>query len=359
MDPSSIPEIARPVDVDAHLARYLDAVHRGDRRGAIDVAIGLLERGVDPETIITDLLARSQWEIGRGWEEGTWSIALEHRASAITESALQAVADTALRAPGAVVEGSRGRAVVACSEGEWHVLPGRMASEVLRLRGADVSFIGPSVPAGELVEMLGDDAPAAVAITCSMPMSLTGTWRTINALRAVGMTILCGGRGVGAHGVWGRALGADLWAPDFVTGADLLLTALQSDPPRPRDPVGTPIVIEEVRLIHRDHESIVEAATANALAAWPNIRESDAAVRATRDDLGSTLKVVASATLVGDAAIITDYVTWFETVLAARDLPLAFVSSAFTLLLEVLSPELPHARNMARTGLTACTAAPM
>ncbi len=215
MNPSTVPEVIEPVDFDAHLALYLDAVHRGDRRGAIDVAMDLLERGIGPETIITDLLARSQVEIGRGWEEGKWSVALEHRASAITESALQAVTDTALRAPGAVVEGSSGRAVVACTEGEWHVLPGRMASEVLRLRGADVSFIGPSVPADELVAMLGDDAPAAVAITCSMPMSLTGTWRTINALRAVGMTIVCGGRGFGPHGAWGRALGADLWAPDF------------------------------------------------------------------------------------------------------------------------------------------------
>ncbi len=119
------------------------------------------------------------------------------------------------------------------------------------------------------------------------------------------------------------------------------------------------MVIEEVRLIHRDHESIVEAATTNALAAWPSLRESDAAVRATRDDLASTLKVTSSATLVGDTTIITDYVTWFETVLAARDLPLAFVSTAFTLLLEVLPPELPLTRNMARTGLTACTAAPI
>ena len=84
---------------------------------------------------------------------------------------------------------------------------------VLRLRGTDVSFIGPSVPAAELAAFLGDDPPAAVAITCSMPMSLTGTWRTISALRALGMTIVCGGRGFGPDGRWGLALGA-CWLED-------------------------------------------------------------------------------------------------------------------------------------------------
>ncbi len=358
MKPSNLPEMLEPDNVDAHLGLYLDAVHRGDRRGAIDEAMRLLENGVDAERIITDLLARSQREIGRGWAEGRWSVALEHRASAITESALQAVSETVLRAPGALVEGSRGRTVVACSEGEWHVLPGRMASEVLRLRGVDVSFIGPSVPAEELAAMLGENPPPAVAITCSMPRSLTGSWRTISAMRALGMTIVCGGRGFGRKGEWGLALGADLWAPDFSTGADLLLNAPQSRP-SPRDPIGNPALVGEVGLLRRDHGFLVEAATANALTAWPYLRETDAALRATREDLDSTLGILESATLLEDPVIVTDYAQWFESVLAARDLPLSFVPTAFALLLEVIPDELQCARRMANVGLEVCTAAPM
>jgi methanogenic corrinoid protein MtbC1 len=359
VEPSSVSRIIGPVEMAADLTLYLDAVHRGDRREAIGVAIGLLERGMDPESIITNLLARAQSEIGRGWQEGRWSVALEHRASAITESAVQAVADTALRAPGAVVEGSAGRAVVACSEGEWHVLPGRMAAEVLRLRGADVSFVGPSVPAAELAEMIGDDPPSAVAVTCSMPASLSGAWRTITAMRTVGMTVIIGGRGFGPDGRWGLALGADAWAPSFSTGADLLLASLQGPPSPPREPLGEPATVEELRILDRDHEALVEAGTARALAAWPYLRQTDAAQRATRADLASTLRVVASADLFGDAAIVTEYVTWFESVLAARDLPLAFVSTAFSLLLDVLPARLARARGFAQAGRAACSAAPL
>lgn len=134
---------------------------------------------------------------------------MEHRASAITESVLHAVVDNAMHAPGAMIEGIRGWVVIACTEGEWHLLPGMMVSEVLRLRGADVAFIGPSIPADEFAGFLGDKPPAAVAISCSMPMSVVGAWHSISALRAMGMTVVCGGRGFGSDGRWGLALGAD------------------------------------------------------------------------------------------------------------------------------------------------------
>lgn len=343
------------MDVEPFLARYLAAVQRGERREAIDVAVALLQQGVSAGRVITDLLARAQTEIGLGWQQGRWSVAMEHHASAITESALQAVVHHAMSAPGAVREGSRGRVVIACSQSEWHVLPGRMATEILRLRGSDVSFIGPSVPAEELSGFLGGDPPRAVAVTCSMPMSLVGAWMSISALRLIGMTIVCGGRGFGPDGRWGLALGADRWAPDFTSGADLLLALADEPAPAPREPAAAPERIAEVRVLSREHETLVEEATQTALARWPAIRDSDAAMRATREDLAATLRVIAAATLVQDPAIVTDHVHWFEAVLTGHALPLAFVPSAFDLLAGVLPAELAHSRETIRSGKDACS----
>jgi hypothetical protein len=281
---------------------------------------------------------------------------MEHRASSITESALQAVVNSAITAPGAVKEGVRGRVVIACSEGEWHMLPGQMATEVLRLRGADVSFIGPSVPADELAKLLGDDPPPAAAVACSMPMSLVGAWMSISALRAIGMTVVCGGRGFGPDGRWGLSLGADHWAPDFSVGADILLSALDGPPPARREPVETPgRLVAEIRALRRDHETLVEQAAQTALDRWPSIRGSDAAMRATREDLSATLRIIAAGTLVDDGDLVTEYVHWFEAVLTGRGLRLAFVHSAFELLLDVLPTELTGARGMATAGLDACS----
>jgi methanogenic corrinoid protein MtbC1 len=342
-------------DVEPSLARYLAAVQRGERRAAIDVAVALLQQGVPAEGVIADLLSRAQAEIGLGWQEGRWSVAMEHRASGITESALQAVVHRAMSAPGAVREGSRGRVLVACSESEWHVLPGRMGAEILRLRGADVSFVGPSVPADELSEFLGDDPPGAVAVTCSMPMSLVGAWRSISALRGIGMTVVCAGRGFGPDGRWGLALGADHWAPDFAGGADLLLSLVDEPAPAPREPAGSPERIAEVRVLSRELETLVEVAAQVALATWPAISSSEAAMRATREDLAVTLRVITAATLVGDLALVTDYVRWFEAVCTGHGLPLAFVPSAFELLLGALPPELVCSRELARSGKGACS----
>jgi methanogenic corrinoid protein MtbC1 len=343
------------ITVEPHLVRYLAAVQDGERREAINIALALLQQGVSAERVITDLLARAQTRIGLGWQEGHWSVAREHRASAITESALQAVVQQAMGAPGAVREGSLGPVVIVCSESEWHVLPGRMAAEVLRLRGADVSFVEPSVPADELPGLLGDDPPAAVAVTCSMPMSLVGAWRSISALRACGMTIVCAGRGFGPDGRWGLALGADHWAPDFTAGADLLLSVVNKPAPAPREPAGAPRRIDEVRLLGREHRALVEEATQTAFTSWPAIRESEAAMRATREGLAATLRVIGSATLVNDLALATDYVSWFQAVLVGHGQPAAVVPSAFDILLQVLPEELACARATARSGRDACS----
>lgn len=333
---------------------YLAAVFDGDRRRAVGEVLALFESGMLPENIINDVLVGAQRAVGRGWQEGRWSVALEHRATAITESALQTLVDTAMRSPGVPEEGSAGRAVVACSEGEWHVLPGLMAAGVLRLRGADVSFIGPSVPAHELAVFLGVDPPSAVAVTCAMPMSLFGSWRTISALREVGMTVVCGGRGFGAHGRWVAPIGGDVWAPSFTIGADLLLAAIDGARPESRQPGGIPAAAVEVRRINRDHPAIVESSLALAVEQWPHLTSEDRLINTAREDLDETLRAVTSAALISDTALISEYVRWFESARAPRDVPVAFLASAFDLLLQTLPPQAHWTRAMVKAGRADC-----
>lgn len=341
------------------LDRYLAAAVTGDRQQAVQVALDLLAAGDRPETIITDLLVAAQARIGEGWQLGTWTVAQEHRASAIAEYALQAVVDTAMRTPGAVPEGSAGQVIVACSEGEWHVLPGRMASEILRLRGCEVSFIGPSIPADVLVEMFDFDPPSAVAVTCSMPLSLVGAWSTISALRQLGVTVICGGRGFGIDGVWAPAVGADVWAATFEEGADALMAALHGPRVEPRDPVGSRDVTAEVQALRLEAPALVEQAMAVSLDSWPWLSESSYSVKATRLDLRTTMQAAQSCALVGDVTLIEDYVHWFESVLLARDLPVAYVASAMEVLAEVTPVKYRRVRAALVDGLDLCSQPPM
>lgn len=153
------------------------------------------------------------------------------------------------------------RAVITCAEGEWHGLPGHLATSVLRVRGFDADFIGPSVPADDLVGFLDPAPPPAVIVSCTTQMPLVGAWRTISTLRSLGTRVIAGGRGFGPTGSWTVAVGADDFADSFAAGADLL-TACDSLPvPRAREPVSDPAAIADAESIHPNGETAVQAAT--------------------------------------------------------------------------------------------------
>ena len=334
---------------------YLDLIARGDRAAAAALALSLVETGVPAEQVIAHVLAPAQADVGRGWQDARWSIAMEHRASVTTESVLEEVVASARYRQGIPPDGSAGRVIVLCAEGEWHTLPARMAAAVLRLRGADVTFVGPSLPAHEVAGFLGEDPPAVVAVACALPMNLTGAWRTISAVRQVGAFVVAGGRGFGPHGRWAAVAGADAYAPDFLRGADTILALRDQPTPLPRAAVGEPVAIDEAGRLRRRRIPLAEAATERALGPRAVEALPERVVSATREDLAATLSALESAVLVDDDTLIASFVDWFEAVMAARDLPLNVVAQAFVSLLEVLPDSLPRARAMARAGRDACT----
>jgi methanogenic corrinoid protein MtbC1 len=335
-------------------AAYLDALGRGDRRRATEVAFDLLYRGVPADAVLTELVGVGQVEVGLAWQEGRWDVAQEHRASAVAEAVIQAVAQHALPIGLRTAGGERGRVAVACAEGEWHVVPGRLVSEVLRLRGFDVDFVGPSVPAAELAEFLGPESPGVVAVSCSMPSSLIGAWRTITALRASGKVIVCGGRGFGPDGVWGVALGADTGAADLGAGVALLDDAIAGPAGVPRADAVERDVAVEMALATREFPRVVGAATQLAVVREPHLVGGETSLAEARGMLAFTLRTVIAGTLVGDDRIVNDHVGWAESVLAGRSRPISLVAETFNLLLTVLPADLPRTSATAQVGLAAC-----
>ncbi|SRR6266487_2259805 len=128
----------------ADVERFVEYLARRDRRAATRQALGLLEAGVGVQELILGLLGPAQAEVGRRWEANQWSVADEHAATAIADAVLGALS---WRTDAA---GDQGRVVVTCAEGEWHSLPARMAAELLRVHGWQVTFLGASTPADHL-----------------------------------------------------------------------------------------------------------------------------------------------------------------------------------------------------------------
>lgn len=342
------------VDLLAPRRDYLEALGRGDRRRATEVAFDLLYRGIPADAVLTELVGAGQVEVGLAWQEGRWDVAQEHRASAVAEAVMQAVGQHALPIGLRTANGERGRVTVACVEGEWHVLPSRLVSEVLRLRGFDVDFVGPSVPAAELAHFLGPESPGVVAVSCSMPSSLVGAWHTITALRATGKMIVCGGRGFGPDGVWGVALGADVGAADMGVGVALLDQAISGPAGVPRADVVGAAVAAEMALATREFPRVVGAATQVAVVRGAHLGGGGTSLAEVRGMLAFTLRTVLAATLVADRRIVTEHVGWAESVLAGRSKPISLVADAFDLLVMALPADLPQTTATAQAGLAAC-----
>lgn len=263
--------------------RFLDLVERADQPAAVRLVTGLTERGTTPEAVVLEVLAPAQREVGRRWEQGRWTVAQEHAATAVSDTALGLLAlDAHPR--------GKGRAIVACAEGEWHTLPARMAAEILRIRGWDVTFLGPSLPAADLGWYVERQRPDAVGLSCSMPVSLKGAARSIDACRRAGVPVLAGGAGFGPGGRYARRLGASAWAPDPVAAVGILESWRDAGPPAPA-PAGAG---DDHLVLERRKDEIVTAAL-GAL-------HSDAP--GARDALTFLVTAVENALFVGDPAVV-------------------------------------------------------
>ena len=302
--------------------RFVELLEQADQPGAVGLVAGLAEQGAPPEALVLEVLAPAQREVGRRWEDGRWSVAQEHAATAVTDTAL------GLLALEAEPNGNGHHAVVACVEGEWHSLPARMAAEVLRLRGWHVTFLGGAVPADDLARYISAERPDVVGLSCSMPVSLKGAARSIEACRRAGVPVLAGGGGFGPEGRYAARLGASAWAGDPVVAATLLESGLDGG-------FHSSVLPEDAehRALEREKDDIVSAAVAR-------LEHDDARLREALTFLVSSLE---SALFVDDHAVIAACRPATERLLAACDPSTAATSSALDTLFGVVQERFPAA----------------
>ncbi|GHH74717.1 cobalamin-binding protein [Streptomyces sulfonofaciens] len=309
-----------------------DALRRGDEQAARGIALAALEDGMPAEDVLLDLVAAVQRTVGAEWAANRMTVAQEHAATAINDHVVSAVAAH----PAAAGTAGRGRIAVACIDGEWHALPARLLAEVLRLRGWHVDYLGSQVPVPHLVEHLHHTGPDAVALSSSLPVRLPTAHLTVTACQAAGVPVLAGGAAFGADGRFARLLGADAWAPDARTAADLLAQG----PPRPRPPGAHPPVDdlpaaarrEYVRLVP-DSPRLVREALDGLQERFPAVRDhGDRRLQQTAEDLARTVEFLAAAVYTDDGAVFTGFAEWLADVLAARGAPAGFVPAALDLL---------------------------
>jgi methanogenic corrinoid protein MtbC1 len=305
---------------------FLDLALAGDRTEAVRLTLELVDDGFSLPSVLTSVVGAAQCEVGRRWQRAELSVADEHLVTGISQAAL-----TALSANGRH-PASEGTVVVACAEGDWHALPSQMFAESLRAVGQGVLQLGASVPAADVGTLLERRQVDALAVTCSLPLSYLGVASLADVAHRRGIPVLAGGRALDA----GRAftLGADAWAAD-VTSAAEILGAWRSDPP---EVDADPVELEAAAItLERRAMSIADQAFVALMDRFPPMASYDERQRdRTREDLISIVRFVAAARLVGDDEVFTDFSTWLEEVLGVRGVPAAALAAGLTVLVPLV-----------------------
>jgi methanogenic corrinoid protein MtbC1 len=289
--------------------RFDRAVAAGDGDDALTVVEELIADGVDPVTVMVDVVAAVQRRVGQRWADGTWSVAQEHAATAIATSALEAVRRITR---GAAPE--RGRAVVACAEHEWHALPAMLVANALRTRGWHVTLLGASTPTARLNRYLQDLGPDVTAVSCSVPAGLPNSRGFIEASTTAGIPVLAGGAAFGPDARRAAALGATAWAPDARRAVEVveeLPLVVRAAAPLP------PEVTSEQAALQNAHRTLSLTVSGR----WVESTTAPADAEDLREAVDQTLHAVSGALLTGDERLLHETSTWIDAVLAARGFP--------------------------------------
>jgi MerR family transcriptional regulator, light-induced transcriptional regulator len=295
----------------AEFDRALSAV---DDRAATSLVRRLLDEGVDPLSVLVDVIATGQRTVGDRWQRGEWSIAKEHAATSVAVSATEVVARFAERTPI-----TRGRVVVACAEREWHALPALIISSAMRLHGWKTVLLGASTSPARLSQCLHDTGPDATAVSCSILGALPTTRRFIEASTTAGIPVVVGGSAFGSDPTRAVALGATAWAPD-AHGAVALLDGLpavvRKAAPLPRESLA------EQSAIELDHQRLVEVLRGRWSATAVTSPEDTLARKlfsaACGEVLHQALHAVSATLLTGDPRPIPETSAWIDRLLTAR-----------------------------------------
>lgn len=271
----------------------LAALVDGDGLLAYRMAAKLLRNGVPFSAIIEDVFAPVHTELGRRWAVGDVGIAEEHAASAAIEELVIRLGSLAEEPEGATV-------VVTTAEHDAHALGARVVATALALDGFRVVFLGASVPAADLGEMAETHEPLAVALSCSVVAALADAAETVRAAHDAGVAVVAGGRALEAARA--RRLGVDAFVAS-VDDAVAQLHAWEVEPPPQLAP--TPDARPEHAAL-ADAAPLLIAESLHALDPAPARRDRLA------DELVRAIRVVESALLVDESALVDEYVAWLR-----------------------------------------------
>jgi methanogenic corrinoid protein MtbC1 len=328
--------------------RFMELALAGETAQAVRFALDLLDTGTSYGSVISDVLAPAQRRVGQLWQLNRLTVADEYLASGVTESTLYALSSAVPSAAFGATAGA-GPVVFACAEGEWHSVAAHMISELLRAEGTTTVYLGASTPPGDVGRFVERQRPAALAVSCTVPLSYKGVTKLADVAHAHGIPVLAGGAALRGAPRRARLLGADGYG-DTVAEAVEALTAWGG---------SSPVVVAQAAAGCPEADQLESRAGALADLAFTDLNVRFPALASytlgqrdrTREDLAEIVAFVAAAWRVDDRTVFIDFLDWLTVLLEGRGVPRAALASGVGVLQAHLDRFSAIAGQIAAAGL--------
>lgn len=166
--------------------------------------------------IYEEILQQVMVEIGKMWERGEVSVAVEHFATQVVLKMLSMLSTI----PGEVQKGKY-RVLCMSLNSEPHTIGMRMISECFSLLGITSYYIGTGVPTDSLIRMLKNKKIDILALSATMSYHLDGMKNLIEVLKKdpslKSLRIIVGGQAFQYDQEIWNDLGADAYAKDYLS----------------------------------------------------------------------------------------------------------------------------------------------
>jgi methylmalonyl-CoA mutase cobalamin-binding domain/chain len=204
---------------DETLRKLKDGLLGLDKACTLEAAKALLDTGGDAQAGV-DALAEGLENVGRRFQQGDWFLGELVYAGEIAKEAME------LLSPYLRADGSRkqGCVVVGTVSGDLHDLGKNIFASYARSAGFDVVDLGVDVSAEAFAAAARQHEPVALGVSCLLTSCAGGIPQALEALATQGLRdavkVVIGGAAL--TGEYAKEVGADAFAPDAVTGTDIV-----------------------------------------------------------------------------------------------------------------------------------------
>ena len=188
-----------------------------DKACTLEAAKSLLD--ADAQSGV-DALAEGLEIVGRRFQQGDWFLGELVYSGEIAKEAME------LLSPHLVADGGRqrGRVVVGTVTGDLHDLGKNIFVSYARSAGFDVVDLGVDISAEAFATAAREHEPVALGVSCLLTSCAGGIPRVIKELESQGLReavrVVIGGAALTEE--FAKEVGADAFAPDAVTGTDII-----------------------------------------------------------------------------------------------------------------------------------------